>query len=228
MALKYGGKTFRSLEEQVLDNMGNISDLAEQMENFEQFTIEQINLTGTTGTLTADQLTTLQASEQNQIVCDNEIFRLMDNQAESGYLVYGHVGAISSNQTLKTITITLSTRSWILQASTIESSGAKLYAHTCGVNDISSDSAPNYQAYILFYTTDPIPFNLTEFISYIKNNYNNTRFACAGYQIAGPQSDKANIYAMWYHAGYNQVRVFDITADTYREITSIIDIVKEI
>lgn len=174
MALKYGGKTFRSLEEQVLDNMGNISDIAEQIDNFEQFTIEQINITGTTGTLTADQLTTLQASEQNQIVCDGEIFRLMDNMTNSGYLVYGHVGAISSKQTVKTITITLSTRSWILQASTIESGGGgggtKLYKH---IITFSANVPTNGQSTIDIINTSPNIITSDELMRYIsKGTYN--------------------------------------------------------
>lgn len=128
MALKYGGKVYRSLEEQVRANMEDISDLSEQLDNVTTVSVEQVEITGTRGTLTEEQLTTLQTSEQNQIVCDNEIFRLMDNQVESGYLVYGHVGAISSKQTVKTITITLSTKGWVLQSSAVGGS-IKLYEH---------------------------------------------------------------------------------------------------
>lgn len=126
MALKFGGKVYRTLEEQVLANAEENSALSEQVDDLSTklttlLPIEQVELSGSYGTLEEEQLETLQANEQNQIVCDNEIYRLMDNQAESGYLIYGHVGALSGTQTVKTITITISTLSWVKQSSEIES-----------------------------------------------------------------------------------------------------------
>lgn len=119
------------------DNFGNkdlypktsidqVDGLEERLNEQKAIEIKQVTLTGESGTLTEEELATLQSQEINQIVCDNEIFRLMDNQAESGYLVYGHVGVMSSKQTVKTITITISTLGWILQSSVL-GNGAQLY-----------------------------------------------------------------------------------------------------
>lgn len=123
------------------DNFGNkdlypktsidqVDGLEERLNEQKAIEIKQVALTGESGTLTEEELATLQSQEINQIVCDNEIFRLMDNQAESGYLVYGHVGVMSSKQTVKTITITISTLGWILQSSVLgESGGGEYYLH---------------------------------------------------------------------------------------------------
>lgn len=111
-------------------SIDQVEGLEERLNEQKAIEIEQVTLTGKSGTLTEEELTTLQSQEINQILCDNEIFRLMDNQAESGYLVYGHVGVMSNKQTVKTITITISTRAWVLQSSILgESGGTQLYLH---------------------------------------------------------------------------------------------------
>lgn len=110
-------------------SIDQVEGLEERLNEQKAIEIEQVTLTGKSGTLTEEELTTLQSQEINQILCDNEIFRLMDNQAESGYLVYGHVGVMSNKQNVKTITITISTRAWVLQSSILGESGTQLYLH---------------------------------------------------------------------------------------------------
>ena len=69
----------------------------------------------TSGTLTEEQLTTLQASDQNYIIFNNEIYRLEDKQHDTGFLIYSHTGQDSTKTMfIKEITITISTRGWVL------------------------------------------------------------------------------------------------------------------
>lgn len=65
----------------------------------------------TSGTLTEEQLTTLQARDQNYIVFNNEIYRLEDKQADTGFLVYSHTGQDSTKTMfIKEISVNISTR----------------------------------------------------------------------------------------------------------------------
>lgn len=71
--------------------------------------------TATDGTLTDEQFNFLQESVDNYIVFAKEIYKLQDNQHDPGYLIYTHVGHNSSNNfTVKCITITVSTKAWVL------------------------------------------------------------------------------------------------------------------
>ena len=72
--------------------------------------------TATNGTLDSSVLATLQASDSNYIVFNNEIFKLADKQHNEGYLVYSHNGHDTTGCFFqKCITITLSTRGWVLE-----------------------------------------------------------------------------------------------------------------
>lgn len=72
--------------------------------------------TATNGTLNSSVLATLQASDSNYIVFNNEIFKLADKQHNEGYLVYSHNGHDTTGCFFqKCITITLSTRGWVLE-----------------------------------------------------------------------------------------------------------------
>ena len=67
-----------------------------------------------TGTLTQEQFNILQESVKNYIVLANEIYILMDNQHESGFLIYSHVCQDNlMNYYIKCIVITISTLGWI-------------------------------------------------------------------------------------------------------------------
>lgn len=89
-------------------------DITPQPGSFEYITIDQPS-SATSGTLQAAQLTTLQASDDNYIIFNNELYRLNDKQTNMGYLVYSHVGEDSThNFYIKCITITLSTLAWSL------------------------------------------------------------------------------------------------------------------
>mgnify|MGYP004541299889 CR=1 FL=1 len=66
------------------------------------------------GTLTADQLATLQASNNNYIVFNNELYYLADKQHTTGILSYTHTGWDGSAVMTKSINITISTKAWAL------------------------------------------------------------------------------------------------------------------
>ena len=71
--------------------------------------------TATSGTLTEAQLTTLQSSDSNYIVFNNEIYRLDDKQFNEGFLIYSHVGQDNNKEVfIKEISITISTKGWVL------------------------------------------------------------------------------------------------------------------
>lgn len=71
--------------------------------------------TATNGTITADQLATLQANDNNYIFLNNEIYRLDDKQLTEGFLIYSHTGQDNSQTVLiKEISITISTLAWTL------------------------------------------------------------------------------------------------------------------
>lgn len=86
--------------------------------------------TSTTGQLTENQLETLQANKGAYLMFNNEIYRLQDSQNVSGYLVYSHLGYNNTTQIykIKCITVTLSTRGWVLTEQEV-SSAQRLYQH---------------------------------------------------------------------------------------------------
>lgn len=68
------------------------------------------------GNITQSQLNILQVSEFNCIEMknDNEIYYLNDPGHEEGFLTYSHVGIENSKTTIKTLTITVSAKSFVI------------------------------------------------------------------------------------------------------------------
>lgn len=131
--LKYGGVEYRSLEEQVRKNMGDISELDAGLTALSQKggggEAVEIGITlpdtATNGTITAEELSKLQESNSNYIIFKKEIYLLMDKQSNEGYITYSNVGVDSSMKTVvKTITITLSTMTWAMIETPIETGGS--------------------------------------------------------------------------------------------------------
>lgn len=65
------------------------------------------------GTLTDNQLATLQANSANPIVKRNEYYYLNDKQYEPGTLGYTHLGYSNGKWYAKSITITISSKAWV-------------------------------------------------------------------------------------------------------------------
>ena len=107
----------------------------------------------TKGTLTEEQLTILSASPQNYIemVNDKELYYLNDPGHESGFYTYSHVGIENSKATIKTLTITVSAKSFVIVTTVVptESGGGKLYLHSLYFARVKN------QALLTFYHTSP-------------------------------------------------------------------------
>lgn len=86
-----------------------------------KFSHVDINLpeTSMNGTLTQEQLTTLQINDLNYIIFANEIYSLNDKTHTADALTYSHVGFENGKHLLKTISITVSTRAWVLNTTSV-------------------------------------------------------------------------------------------------------------
>ena len=105
------------------------------------------------GTITAEQLTKLQASESNYIemVNDKELYTLNDNGHVEGYLTYSHVGIENSKATIKTLTITVSAKSFVIVTTVVPTDAGKtVYLHSIEFDGESSTASPYY---VYFYST---------------------------------------------------------------------------
>lgn len=116
---------------------------ADQVEGLQEF-VEQhssdsikvpINVPkgATNGNITDEQFAILQKSDLNYIemVNDKELYYLNDTGHEDGYLTYSHVGIENSKATIKTLTITVSAKSFVIITTVIpiDTGGGKLYKH---------------------------------------------------------------------------------------------------
>lgn len=87
-----------------------IAQIEDDVDNIVKTKVQEITLTGSTGgTITAEQLTTLQADDSNYIILNDEIYRLADKQDASGYRVYMHTGQVT-----KSLRIAITTLTWTL------------------------------------------------------------------------------------------------------------------
>ena len=73
----------------------------------------------TNGTLTAEQLATLEANENNYTMFDHKTYYLEGKGHDEGYLTYVHVGYENHVHLLESITITISTKAWVLNSTTV-------------------------------------------------------------------------------------------------------------
>lgn len=146
MAFEYSGFIHRDLEPQVRYDAEQVQLLKQAdvaiNEKIDSLPLggEKVALTfpaGTSeGTITAEQLAVLQADESNYIemVNDKEIYYLNDSGHVEGYLTYSHVGIENDKATIKTLTITVSAKSFVIVTTVIPTSeGKKYYLHniTC-------------------------------------------------------------------------------------------------
>lgn len=94
------------------------------------------------GNITDEQLAKLQANEANYIemVNDKELYYLNDPGHVEGYLTYSHVGIENGKATIKTLTITVSAKSFVIVTTVVPTdAGGKLYRHV--INLMTSDSS---------------------------------------------------------------------------------------
>ena len=171
MSLTYGGTTYRSLEEQVRKNMEDISTeaaslsaLTDKVDNLKTGG-EKVSLTfpagASSGTVTDEQLATLQANDENYIemVNDKELYYLNDPGHEEGFLTYSHVGIENSKATIKTLTITISAKSFVIVTTVVPTeSGGKPYKHNINLstdNSITGSHIAQLTLYAILSTNTP-------------------------------------------------------------------------
>lgn len=176
MSFEYNGFIHRDLEPQVRYD-------AEQIQLLKQADIainekidalplggEKVSLTfpagASEGTITSDQLSKLQANESNYIemVNDKELYTLNDNGHVEGYLTYSHVGIENSKATIKTLTITVSAKSFVIVTTVIPTdAGGKLYRHNLKVQS----SAPLVAIYCVAYSSSETMWTDNDIFSYL-------------------------------------------------------------
>ena len=76
--------------------------------------ISDVPADATNGTLTDEQLATLQSYDGNYIMFNHEKYYLQDKGHIEGYLTYTHTGYEHNQMWLKSITITIATKTWVL------------------------------------------------------------------------------------------------------------------
>lgn len=187
MSFEYNGFIHRDLEPQVRYD-------AEQVELLKQENVainekidalplggEKVSLTfpagASEGTITAEQLTKLQANESNYIemVNDKELYTLNDNGHVEGYLTYSHVGIENNKATIKTLTITVSAKSFVIITTVVPTGSGKVYMHSM---ELAPDSSAVTAYYLYFYSkfntsitydnvneyTNQIPFGILNYV----------------------------------------------------------------
>lgn len=189
MSLTYGGTTYRSLEEQVRKNMedisteaGSLSALTDKVDNLKTGG-EKVSLTfpagASSGTVTAEQLAKLQANDLNYIemVNDKELYYLNDPGHVEGYLTYSHVGIENGKATIKTLTITVSAKSFVIVTTVVPTdANGKLYRHYIEYTDNTFNSFE----LSIYLTQKNTSFSLEEFIAFTKEKniiYNLSNFS---------------------------------------------------
>lgn len=75
------------------------------------------------GTLTEAQFNILQASEDNYIMLQHEKYYLNDDGHKEGFATYTHTGYENNTYWIKSITITLNTRAWVLNKGGLAGNG---------------------------------------------------------------------------------------------------------
>ena len=177
MSLTYGGTTYRNLEEQVRKNMEDISTEAESLAALTD-KVDNLQTGGTkvsltfpagasSGTVTAEQLAKLQENDANYIemVNDKELYYLNDPGHVEGYLTYSHVGIENSKATIKTLTITVSAKSFVIITTVVptESGGGKLYSHY-----IELTHSVYGKSWIVFLSSRETAYTFSDLVEYIK------------------------------------------------------------
>lgn len=159
MSFEYNGFIHRDLEPQVRYDAEQIQLLKQEDQKIYE-TISTLPLGGekvaltfpagaSSGTITAEQLTKLQANESNYIemVNDKELYSLNDNGHVEGYLTYSHVGIENSKATIKTLTITVSAKSFVIVTTVVPTD---VYLHSI---EFDPDSSTVTVYYLYFYST---------------------------------------------------------------------------
>lgn len=103
------GINIKTVNGESLLGSGNIT-----IETIKVVEISDVPAEATNGTLTDAQLTTLQSYDGNYIMFNHEKYYLQDKGHVEGYLTYTHTGYENNQMWLKSITVTIATKAWVL------------------------------------------------------------------------------------------------------------------
>lgn len=207
-----------SADDLIIDAAGNVARITLSDEIGMDFTIlynlkgeagaspSGITLSGgeQSGTLTADQLSTLQANDFNYITLDNEIYNLQDKDTIGGYLVYTHVGGRRAsgsgtvNNYIKSIYITISNREWSLSSRLVGG-----YLCTCMLTNGDGGISFSYRTA----TNQPIT-TLNRLIIALSFQFGTSRIAAGGV-LASQQVLAVSIGTN--SGGANELKVWTVT-----------------
>ena len=146
-----------------------------------------VSLTGTQGTLSASDWQTLQASDENYILCDNEIYKLADKQDTAGYRVYSHTGLdTTQNAAIKGITITISTLGWVATTIPVKpvTGIVKRYLHICELSAVAN--LVTYAYFMFFSSSNVAVNNSTNLRDRLYAEYATAILPASGFSIAPP------------------------------------------
>lgn len=130
--------------------------------------------TATNGTFTSDEWAILQASDNNYILFNNEIYRLADkgHAGTEGIWSYTHTGWDGTAIMDKSINVTVSTGAWTLVVG--QESGGKSYRHYIQLAHIEDGSPIGWYGYfymVLYSSTKSTGYTLQELYNIIKDQY---------------------------------------------------------
>ena len=112
--------------------------------------------TATQGTLTLTELENLTTNKYCLIELNNEIYYLNDDQHTPGVLVYTHNGYENQKGIRKYITVTISTRGWVMNEDS--GGGGDLYMHEVGITD------GDWKLQIAFPSTSPTKLTIEDIL----------------------------------------------------------------
>lgn len=158
--------------------------------------ITDVPTTAKQGTLSEEQLITLQSDNMSAILFNNELYYPMDKMLSEGYYTYVHNGYDNSGNAFaeKVIVITLSTRGWVLS---IKPPSKKLFKHNLTFPDSYTFQGTTYSVTFrhTIINTSPTP------ITYISPSTVGTPVF-----LAGASYDA--ILGIYQDAGGNICRIF--------------------
>lgn len=152
----------RSIDGSAVFNQGKALKSAVILNTIEPVVISPNPSTATTGTVSNEQLTRLQQTNLSSvntkpgIFMNNEYYAPMDKEHNTGYLGYTHVGYVDSQFIVKNITITISTKKWLLKQVTVQ---PELYYHTITLSLEPGSDSSGYHIVFEVKSTSPNPYN---------------------------------------------------------------------
>lgn len=201
-------------------NIGNVS--------YDIQSGEKMQLTfpagATNGTLTDEQLATLNTNYQSciEMVNDKELYYLNDNGHVDGYLTYSHVGIEESKATIKTLTITVSTKAFVIVTTVVPTEsggggGGNLYIHSITItsnnnkvikgNFLSTrgtnyDVTDDFSAYFLpgsTITINDVTYGITRYSNMPSNGYRDyDHFNITTYEQSGDLISGVPTFSQYY------------------------------